>query len=61
MENAENTITQSNYYIMFDDCGRNIGSVFANDLKEATAKAKETRTPRFWKVKRCYQRGMRGL
>jgi hypothetical protein len=59
MKNAENTtattITQGNhYYIMLDDCGCNIGSVFANNLKEATAKAKETRTPHFWKVKRCY-------
>jgi len=60
--NPSATATQENYYTMMDDMGRNIGTVIANDIKEATKKAHETRTPRFWKVKRLYQRGcQRGM
>ena len=51
---------QENTYIMLDDCGRNIGYVIASNLAEATQKAKETNTPRFWKVKRGYNGGIMG-
>ena len=51
---------QENSYSMIDDCGRIIGYVYASNIKDASRKAIESKTPRLWKVRREYTGGVRG-
>ena len=55
-------IEQRNYYEMIDSNGRAIGNfVVASNLQDAYKQIKGNTPAGFWKLKRCYNGGVRGL
>lgn len=61
---TQTKIEQRNYYEMIDSNGRPMGIdnlVVASNLQDAYKQIKGNTPSGFWKLKRCYNGGVRGL